>query len=246
MSLIELKKQKLRASEDSSQDIIEVALKSGVFTDQELVDQLMTFLVAGHETNASAMTWTMYLLSKYPKIQAKLREEILSAIPDETCQTGSVTSNVIDNMRYLQAVCNEALRLYPPVALTVRVAVQDTTVAGQFIPKGTAITLPPYAVNAEKGLWGQNALEFVPERWLSPEKNGEGSSNFSFMTFLHGPRSCIGEKFARGELACLVAAWVRAFHTELTDENFVPEIRGGITIKPLGGLHVKLRLRSQE
>ncbi len=241
MSLIELKKQKIDGAEDGKRDIIAVALKSGAFSVQELSDQVMTFLAAGHETTASAMTWTIYLLSKYPKVQATLREEILATIPRQSDQAQSVTATTIDSLRYLQAVCNESIRLFPPVALTVRVSVRDTVIAGQHIPKGTTITLPPWAVNTATELWGADAGEFVPERWLDPEKAGGSSSNFAFMTFLHGPRSCIGEKFARGELACLVAAWVRAFDTTLAEDGFVPEIRGGITVKPLGGLRVKVR-----
>lgn len=238
MSLIELKKQKIDGAEDGKRDIIAVALKSGAFSVQELSDQIMTFLAAGHETTASAMTWTIYLLAKYPKVQVTLREEILATIPS---RAQPVTATTIDSLRYLQAVCNESLRLFPPVAITVRVSVRDTIVAGQHIPKGTTITLPPWAVNTATELWGADAGEFVPERWLDPEKAGGSSSNFSFMTFLHGPRSCIGEKFARGELACLVAAWVRAFDTTLAEDGFEPEIRGGITVKPANGLRVKVR-----
>lgn len=245
MSLIELKQQKPPTAEDEKRDIIAVALKSGAFSVPELSDQVMTFLAAGHETTASALTWTIYLLCKHPQIQAKLREELLAAMPHGQAQP--VTATTIDSLRYLQAICNESLRLFPPVALTVRVSVRDTIIAGQAIPKGTTLTLPPWAVNTATELWGADAGEFVPERWLDAgkaggqEKGGGSSSNFAFMTFLHGPRSCIGEKFARGELACLVAAWVRAFETGLAEEGFVPVIRGGITVKPLGGLRVKVR-----
>ena len=107
MSLIELKKQKIDGDEDGRRDIIAVALKSGAFSVPELSDQIMTFLAAGHETTASAMTWTIYLLSKYPKVQATLREEILATIPSQWGPAQSVTATTIDNLRYLQAVCNE-------------------------------------------------------------------------------------------------------------------------------------------
>jgi cytochrome P450 len=241
LQLIVSKKQKISEGKGGSNDILEVALKSGAFTDQELVDQLMTFLAAGHETTATALTWVIYLLCKHPRTQSKVREEIKTAIPDKTCAAEQITSSTIDSLHYLQAVCNEALRLYPPVALTVRVAVKDTTVAGEHLPKGTAIMLPPWAVNATREIWGPDAAEFVPERWLNPSKSGGSSSNFSFLTFLHGPRSCIGEKFARAELACLVAAWVGAFDTRLFDEEFVVEARGGLTVKPKDGLLVRIK-----
>ena len=185
---------------------------------------------------ASALTWTVYLLCKHPDVQSKLREEICSSnaygkpLPE------------LDDLPHLAAVINETLRLFPPVSLTVRVCVEDTMVAGEHIPKGTTIILPPWAVNATHTSWGEDALDFVPDRWLDVSRALETRSNFSFMTFLHGPRSCIGERFARAELAYLVIAWVTSFDTQLADENFTPQIGGGITAKPKGGLPVKVRL----
>ena len=229
------RKNQKRGAGGDRPDILEVAFRSGGFTDEELVNQLMTFLAAGHETTASALTWTIYLLCKYPDVQVRLREEILSLNTDKEAMPE------LDDLPFLAAVINETLRLFPPVSLTVRECVKDTVVAGELIPKGTAVMLPPWAVNAAIDSWGEDALEFVPERWLEGSIGHESRSNFSFMTFLHGPRSCIGERFARAELAYLVIAWVTAFDTQLADQNFVPQVGGGITAKPKGGLHVKVR-----
>ena len=237
-SLITNKRNSQREKHEDSDDrpdILEVAFRSGGFTDEELVNQLMTFLAAGHETTASALTWTVYLLCKHPEVQARLRKEIFSS------NTNGTSIPELDDLPFLAAVINETLRLFPPVSLTVRDCVRDTVVAGEHIPKGTAVILPPWAVNAAVDSWGEDALDFVPERWLAPSKGHETRSNFSFVTFLHGPRSCIGEKFARAELAFLVIAWVTAFDTQLADENFIPQVGGGITAKPKGGLHVKVR-----
>ena len=118
-------------------------------------------------------------------------------------------------MPYLNAVCREVLRLFPPVAVTMRVAVKDTTICGQLIPKNTTVMLSPWAVNARTALWGDDAGEFRPERWLSGKDSDRSNTNYDFLTFLHGPRSCIGQSFAMGELACLVAAWIGAFATEM-------------------------------
>ena len=148
-------------------------------------------------------------------------------------------------MSYLNAVCQEVLRLFPPVAVTIRVAVRDTSICGQPIAQGTTVMIPPWAVNGSTELWGPDAGEFKPERWLRSAKDSTAehrSSNYNFLTFLHGPRSCIGQSFAMGEFACLLAAWVGAFGTELQDPGFVPVIKGGITAKPTGGLHVRVRL----
>ncbi|KAK4549355.1 hypothetical protein LTR36_006352 [Oleoguttula mirabilis] len=245
--LISQKRKAMVKKERTEVDIISVALESGGFTDEDLVNQMMTFLVAGHETTSTAMIWALYALCKHPEVQAKLREEVRSKLPslDE-----DVSAADIDNCHYLHAVCSEVLRLWSPVSLTLRVADKDTSINGQFVPKGMTIILCPYAVNTSTHLWGADALDFKPERWLDADgkSNNKGSadSNYSFLTFLHGPRSCIGQKFAQAEFACLLAAWVGRFETTFeegsklaTDEP--PEIKGGITQKPKDGLWVNLK-----
>jgi len=110
-------------------DILSVALSSGKFSDEDLVDQLMTFLAAGHDTTASALTWAIYILSRYPNVQDRLRQEVRARLPAIDSET-AVASVDIDRMPYLNAVCNEVLRTYSPVAQTVRDAARDTTIQG--------------------------------------------------------------------------------------------------------------------
>ncbi|KAI9702925.1 MAG: hypothetical protein M1836_008139 [Candelina mexicana] len=241
--LIREKKAKLENKEATGVDILSVALESGGFTEEDLVNQLMTFLAAGHETTATGTTWAIYLLCKHPEVQKRLREEIRSNLPSvDDGNNRQITANDIDHLPYLHAVCNEVLRLYPPVPSLVRQTARDTTIVGQMIPKGTRIMLVPWAINHSKALWGADASEFNPERWMGPGKanSGGAESNYSFMTFLHGPRSCIGQAFAKAEFACLVAAVVGRFEMELEDRDFVPDIQGGVTARPKGGLKVKM------
>ncbi|KAL8913112.1 MAG: hypothetical protein Q9171_002006 [Xanthocarpia ochracea] len=247
-SSIQSKREKPKFGSEGELDILTVAMSSGEFSDEELIDQMMTFLAAGHETTASALTWAIYLLAKHPRIQERLREEVRTYLPHPLEDLDStVTSDTVEKMSYLNIVCREILRLFPPVAVTIRVAVRDTAICGQSIPEGTTIMLPPWAVNGSTALWGPDADEFRPERWQRGANNNDSSAdtvtgtNYNFMTFLHGPRSCIGQSFAMGEFACLVAAWVGAFETELQDSNYVPVIRGGITAKPKDGLHVRIK-----
>ncbi|KAI4282985.1 MAG: hypothetical protein L6R38_002511 [Xanthoria sp. 2 TBL-2021] len=244
-SSIESKRQKPNPEVADELDILTVAMHSGAFSDEDLVDQMMTFLAAGHETTASALTWAIYLLAKHPQIQDHLRDEVHSLLPNPLENPDAiVTSETIEKMPYLNIICREILRLFPPVAVTIRVAVKDTTICGQYIPEGTTIMIPPWAVNGNTELWGSDAGEFKPERW---QRSASGSSaevmstNYQCLTFSHGPRSCIGQSFAMGEFQCLVAAWVGAFETELQDPDFVPVIKGGITAKPRDGLHARVR-----
>ncbi|KAI9725093.1 MAG: hypothetical protein M1812_000369, partial [Candelaria pacifica] len=246
-SSIELKRRKPKVESENELDVLAVAMNSGGFSDEELIDQMMTFLAAGHETTASALTWAIYLMAKHPKIQEHLRNEVQSLLPDSFDDPfSSVTSETIEKMSYLSAVCREVLRLFPPVAVTIRIAVKDTAICGHPIPKNTTVMLPPWAVNASTALWGSDAAEFVPERWqrhasdISTDGN-KTHTNYDFLTFLHGPRSCIGQSFAMGEFACLLAAWVSAFEIELQDVNYIPIIKGGITAKPKDGLHVRVK-----
>lgn len=186
------------------------------------------------------------MLAKQPQMQKRLREEVRSLLPNPVEDLGPVvTSETIEKMPYLYNICREILRLFPPVAVTIRVAVKDTTICGQFIPQNTTIMIPPWAVNGNTELWGSDAAEFNPERWqrtmINPSAADSKSTNYQFLTFLHGPRSCIGQSFAMGELQCLLAAWIGAFETELQDPDFVPVVKGGITAKPKDGLHVRVK-----
>lgn len=244
-------------------DILSVALESGGFSDAKLADQLMTFLAAGHETTSSAMTWAIYLMCSNPDVQDRLRAEIRANLPslgdeldlDLDPRGGAdgrsgIASVDIDHLPYLNAVCSEVLRYFAPVPATLREAAVDTTIQGQFVPRGTRIMLVPWAVNKSRELWGPDALKFDPERWLRADGAGSlgssisspSASNYAFMTFLHGPRSCIGMQFARAEFACLLATWVGRFQFRLQnladlDETSI-EIHGAVSARPKNGMHV--------
>lgn len=197
-----------------------------------------------HETTASALTWTCYLCAKYPEIQRKLRAEIHEAIPGHDA---AITSDLLESMPYLNGVCEETLRLYPTVPATVRFAVNDTTVAGYHVPKGTDFLLVPYAINRHSNFW-ENPHMIVPERWmdkaddgtLRPNKTGGTSTNFAELTFLHGPRACIGRDFAKAELRCAVAGVIGKFEIELHNKE-EPRVQGVITMKPEGGMYLRFK-----
>lgn len=243
--LIDQKREILdRKEKKSGVDILSVALESGGFTAEKLVDQMMTFLAAGHETTATAMTWAAHLLCLHPGVQARLRYEIRKNLPPIDDADTAVTAQMLDNLPYLHAVCNEVLRVRPPVPMTLREASKDTSILGTFIPKGTRIMLAPYGANLSTALWGADAATFDPDRWMGSGRanTGGAESNYAFLTFLHGPRSCIGQSFSRAEFACLLAALVGRFEFELEDEERKIEIKGGITGKPKDGLPIRLRL----
>lgn len=196
-----------------------------------------------HETTSSALTWSCYLLAKYPESQEKLRAEICEALPAEI-NDPSELGDILEQLPYLNGVINETLRLYPTVPTTVREAIRDTELCGQTIPKGVVVVLSIWQMNRSPELWGAGAGEFRPERWVTagkPNTNGGAGSNYEFMTFLHGPRSCIGQGFARAEMRCLLASMIRTFRWDgaMGDKPVIP--RGVITIRPSHGMNLKLQ-----
>lgn len=252
--LIREKRRLLENKQDAGLDILTVALRSQLISEDTLVDQMMTFLSAGHETTASSLIWATYFMAKYPEMQERLRKEIRDNLPSANSET-EITSADIDNLPYLNAVCSEVLRIHSPVAQSIRVANHDITVQDQFIPKDTLLVLVPWTTNTDPKLWGPDAHDFKPERWLTPEQGGTSAtnaasggatSNYAFMTFLHGPHSCIGGAFAKSELACLVAAWMGRFSFELKDKSLLDErnikINPSIVAKPEGGMHMLVRV----
>ncbi|KAF5269047.1 hypothetical protein FOXYS1_42 [Fusarium oxysporum] len=291
--LIRERKEKIKhqqaGDDNSANDILTVALLNGGFTDEELIDQLMTFLAAGHETTATALTWAIYILCKQPEAQTRLREEIRRHFPNPKSsprseRPRSITfQQVIDfKLPYLNAVCLEVLRYFAPIPLTMREATCDTTILQTIVPAGTRIILAPRVTNRDSALWGPDANNFNPDRWLSP-KNGNGEaaehskfnpgnqkrdstgdssaapqgtkeevrgrtearSNYADLTFLHGPRSCIGQSFARVEFAILLATLIANFEFQIEDKNLLDErnirISRGATSRIVGGLKVRVR-----
>ncbi|KAL5043145.1 hypothetical protein BDW71DRAFT_200061 [Aspergillus fruticulosus] len=232
---------------DLEADILGSMMLSGDFTDDELVDQMLTFLAAGHETTASALTWTCYLLTLHPEVQDRLRAEVRAAIPSST---HPVTHSDLETLPLLNGVCQEVLRLYPTVPSTIREAVRDTTVAGKHVPKGTKLMLCPYAINRSPEFWGADGDAFRPERWIdtdpttgktSVNSHGGAATNYAQITFLHGQRSCIGKDFARAELRCAVAGVVGRYEFAMQDPKQEIHIAGAVTTKPVEGMHLRMR-----
>lgn len=238
--LIQGKKQTIKKIPDHGRDIISIALKSGGFTDENLIDQMMTFIAAGHETTATAATWTIYELCRQSDCQRQLREEIHAAYPS---MDDMVDASQLESLPYLLAVCNETLRHNPPVPITLRDTLEDCTIADTFVPRKTKIAVSPGAVNFSHELWGPDAADFKPSRWLEPGKinTGGAESNYAMLTFLHGPRGCIGQSFSRAELLCIIAALIGKFEFKLQDEQEVG-LRGGLLSKPKGGMSVKMKV----
>ncbi|KAF5350051.1 hypothetical protein D9756_009191 [Leucocoprinus leucothites] len=214
-------------------DLLSLLLKANMSTeipdhqrmsDEDVLAQVPTFLVAGHETTSNATTWALHSLSLRPDVQNKLREELF------TIQTDNPTMDELNSLPYLDAVIRETLRAHAPVAGTVRIAVKDDIVplATPFVDKkgnvrdsilvrkGQTVFIPILAVNRSEQLWGSDAREFKPERWESPPEAVSSVPGVwgHMLTFLGGPRACIGYRFSLVEMKALLFTLVRAFEFE--------------------------------
>ena len=243
----ELNDPKTSAEEkDRHKDILSLLVKSNDFSDHELAHQVLTMMAAGHETTSSTLSWCLFLLAQHPVIQTQLREEIRCALPSpDHIATSHITAAVIDAMPLLNAVCQETLRLYPTVPVTTREVVKQTRLGNYVLPVGTSVHIVPWAINKSTQFWGSDATAFKPSRWIdadgTPNNTGGATSNYSSMTFLHGPRSCIGQAFARSELKCLLAAVVGRYEFGLTREQSTYYPAGIVTTKPANGMWLKLK-----
>ncbi|KAJ6553292.1 cytochrome P450 [Mycena capillaripes] len=194
-------------------------------SDEDVLAQVPTFLVAGHETTSTAATWALFALAKNKEIQTRLRKEVL-AVDNE-----NPSMEELNALPYLDCVVRETLRAHAPVVGSFRAAVRDDVIpldtpytdrTGTVhetlrLTKGQVVMLPILALNRDPAIWGPDAHEFIPERWeRSPSISTSIPGLWSHMlTFLGGPRACIGYRFSLVELKALLFTLVRGLEFEL-------------------------------
>ena len=202
--------------------------------ERELIDEVMTLVVAGHETTASGLNWTWYLISQHPEVAARLHAEI-EAAPDLPAPELAE----VEALKYTQQVVNEALRLYPPGWLLSRRTIEADVLGGYPVPPRTNVLLPLYILHRHPHFW-REPERFWPERF-APEHEAE-RPRFAYMPFAAGPRHCIGETFALFEM--LVHLYKVARHYRLT---YVPdkplELEAQINLRTRYPLHMRLERR---
>ena len=190
---------------------------------RQLVDEIKVLFIAGHETTANALTFTLYLLAKNPDVQQKVFDEII----DVESQTGDIVEQ-LQKMTYTNAVLNESMRLYPPAWITDRQNVTDDMLAGYHIKKETLIGVSFYELHRNPKYW-ENPDEFDPERFLGDQKK---LSMQYFYPFGAGPRMCIGSGFAIYEM-CLTISQIIKKYVIKSNKNSI-EFNPLITLKPVG------------
>jgi cytochrome P450 len=189
------------------------------FSDEQLVDEVATMILAGHETTATALFWALYLLALDPDTQEEVASEARGEHLDSMAD--------IDRQKFTRAVIEETMRLYPPAFLVARAARDKDNAAGIEIGKGDIIMIAPWLLHRHEKLWDQpNA--FIPKRFTSTE----APDRFAYLPFGAGPRVCIGAPFAQAESVLALARLIGAFRVELADTANPVIPLGVVTTQP--------------
>lgn len=221
----------------NGKDIISILLNTGSIGDVKILsNQAMTILGGGHDTATSTLLWAIYEMSRHAETQEKLRDEIRTVLTSRHAVNGSSTQILeqLESLPYLSAFCNEVLRMHPAIPNLHREATKSVHVNGVVFPGSTQFTISITGINRDSDLWQEDPSMFRPERWLK-HSNGGVKEREGFLSFGSGPRTCIGEKFARAEMACLLAGLVANFEMEFVGQGPPRMAHGGVSrmIDPL-------------
>ena len=230
-----------RASGEDRGDLLSMLLLAqdeegdgGSMTDEQLRDEAMTLFVAGHETTANALTWTWYLLSQHPNVEAKLHEEI------ETVLAGKLpTAADVARLSYTEMVFAEAMRMYPPAWTLGRRVLTDYQIGQYVVPAESIVLMSPWVMHHDQRFF-PDPFKFDPERWTAEAR--EARPKFSYFPFGGGPRVCIGEQFAWMEGALLIATIAQQWKMRLAPGQRV-EPKAMITLRPRYGMRMEFEAR---
>ena len=195
--------------------------------EREIRDEVSTFLVAGSETTAMALTWSLALLSAYPQARQRLEDEVDAVLGDGPADP--------DKLPWTSAVVSEAMRLYPPAWTLERTAVADDDVCGTPVPASSMVAVLPYLIHRNPAVW-PNPAGFDPSRFLSPAHERH---RYAWIPFGGGKRGCIGAGFARQEAVLVLARLCRHYRLDLADPA-LPRPRGFVTLRPAGPVRMRL------
>ena len=211
--------------------------KGNKFSDDELLDELMTLIVAGYETSAGTLNWAWYLLARHTGAEEKLLDEARTSIPDSP----TVDADSLAGMAYAQQFIEETLRLYPPVWLFTRRAIQDDAFAGFDLDEGTDIYLSPYILHRTEEYW-PDPDTFDPERFGSDGRYQKGDR--PYFPFSLGPRRCLGEYFSFLEMKVHLGLLVQRFRMTPVEAK-EPGLDLGINLRSQNDIYLRPKLREQ-
>jgi cytochrome P450 len=200
--------------------------------DSQLRNETITFLLAGHETTANALTWTFYLISRHPEVEQRLLAELAEVLAGRT-----PTLEDLPKLTYTKSVIQESMRLYPPIWIIERRVIEEDVVGGYRLPAGSAVVISPYALHRHPAFWDRPEV-LDPSRFESP-------APAAYIPFGAGPRSCIGSEFAMLEAQLITAMVMQSFRLELVPGHPVEPLPD-ITLRSKHGMLMNSRPRTAQ
>jgi cytochrome P450 len=240
--LIDARRALIRGGGTPPRDILTLLLEAADpetgkgLSDIEVSANIVTFIGAGHETTANALSWSLYLLSQAPDVRERIEREVDAVLGER-----AIAPDDLSRLVFTRAVIDEAIRLYPPVPFMSRAAIAEDRIGNLRIPKGSLVAIAPWVLHRHRRLW-EAPEAFDPDRFM-PERRA-AVDRFAYLPFGAGPRVCIGASFASQEAVVVLASVVRAARLDLLEGHVVRPLHR-VTLRPQGGLPMRLRLRSQ-
>jgi cytochrome P450 len=201
----------------------------------EVRANIVTFIGAGHETTANALTWALYLLSQAPDIRRRVEQEVDAVLGGD----GTADMTDVEQLVFTRAVLDEAIRLYPPVPFMSRAAIEQDRIAGFRVRPGTLVMIAPYVLHRHRTLWSDPDA-FDPDRFM-PERRA-GIDRYAYLPFGAGPRVCIGASFSLQEAVIVLARIARSVRLDAEPGHVVRPVHR-VTLRPDGGMPMRLSLR---
>ncbi|GAU43035.1 hypothetical protein TSUD_12900 [Trifolium subterraneum] len=245
-------KRRLRSNEDVdgsnscllNELIKEGILEKGVMVEKYIRDTAINILFAGNGSISSSLNWLFWLLSTHPIVEAKIIQEIKDncLTQDENLNT-SLSVEELDKLVYLHGAICEALRLYPPIAFEHKCAIKsDILPSGDHVSPATKLIYSLYAMGRMKQIWGEDCMEFKPERWISDRGHIKHVPSYKFIAFNAGPRKCIGKDMSFVQMKMVAVAVLWKFQIQVVEGHSVTP-RASILIRMKHGFKVKVNKR---
>ncbi|CAI0401032.1 unnamed protein product [Linum tenue] len=221
-----------------SRFLVESEKDPDTMNDRYLRDIILNFMIAGKDTSAGTLSWFFYMLSKNPLVQHKLAREVDEVAGGNNNNNNNadfiqgITDTTLDKMPYLHAALTETLRLYPAVPIDGRCSEADDILPdGTRVKKGDLVNYLAYSMGRMSYIWGDDAQDFRPERWLNDDGAFQPQSPFKFVAFHGGPRICLGRDFAYRQMKIIAVALLRYFRFQLGGHD-------NVTYKTMFTLHI--------
>ncbi|XP_050050666.1 cytochrome P450 4c3-like isoform X1 [Dermacentor andersoni] len=218
--------------------IVEHLKNDKYITEEDIREEVDTFMFEGHDTTAVGISWALFLIGHHPKEQRKIHEELDLIFGDD--RDRHVSFEDLKQMRYLECALKEAQRIYPSVPLIARTCEEPLKIDGAILPTGTVVQMSAYFLHRNPEVFPKPE-EFHPERFF-PE-NSKGRHPFAYLPFSAGPRNCIGQRFALAEEKIVIANILRRFTIKSLDQRDQVELVSEMVLRPRSGLRIQFTPR---